>query len=155
ETNADGVMVQFGGQTSVNIGQPLKNEIERRGLDCEILGSSVDAMDLAEDRDRFNVLMDDIRVAQPDGGTARSEGEALDLAHELGYPVLVRPSCVLGGRAMRVVCSDEELRTYIEEAVRVSPEKPILVDEVLEEAVELDVDAVSDGDDVIVGGIME
>lgn len=155
ETNADGVMVQFGGQTSVNIGNPLKTEIERRGLDCEILGSTVDAMDLAEDRDRFNVLMDDIGVVQPEGGTARSEGEALDLAHELGYPVLVRPSYVLGGRAMRVVYSDEELRTYIEEAVRVSPEKPILVDEFLEGAVELDVDAVSDGESVIVGGIME
>jgi carbamoyl-phosphate synthase large subunit len=155
ETGADGVMVQFGGQTSVNIGHPLETELERRGLDCEILGTSVDAMDLAEDRDRFNVLMDDIGVAQPEGGAARSESEALDLAHELGYPVLVRPSYVLGGRAMRVVYNDDELRTYIEEAVRVSPEKPILVDEFLEGAVELDVDAVSDGESVLVGGIME
>jgi len=154
-TDADGVMVQFGGQTSVNIADPLKKEIDRRGLDCAIQGTSVDAMDLAEDRDRFNALMDELDISQPAGGTATSEGEALDLAHELGYPVLVRPSYVLGGRAMEIVYSDDELEEYIEEAVRVSPDKPILVDEFLENAVELDVDAVSDGEDVLVGGIME
>ncbi|MFC7154032.1 carbamoyl-phosphate synthase large subunit [Halomarina halobia] len=154
-TGADGVMVQFGGQTSVNIGAPLETELRRRGLDCEVLGTSVDAMDLAEDRDRFNRLMDGLGVSQPRGGTATSEAEALELAHEIGYPVLVRPSYVLGGRAMDVVYDDEELSTYIEEAVRVSPEKPILIDEFLEDAVELDVDAVSDGEDVLVGGIME
>jgi len=155
ETGADGVMVQFGGQTSVDIGHPLEAEIERRGLDCEIMGTSVDAMDLAEDRDRFNRLMDDLGIAQPEGGSATSEREALDLAHEIGYPVLVRPSYVLGGRAMDIVYSDEDLKEYIEEAVRVSPDKPILVDEFLEDAVELDVDAVSDGEDVLIGGIME
>jgi carbamoyl-phosphate synthase large subunit len=155
ETDADGVMVQFGGQTSVNIGEPLEDEIERRGLDCEIMGTSVEAMDLAEDRDRFNRLMDDLGISQPAGGTATSEAEALELARDLGYPVLVRPSYVLGGRAMDVVHSDEELKGYIEEAVRVSPDKPILVDEFLADAVELDVDAVADGDDVLIGGIME
>ena len=155
ETNADGVMVQFGGQTSVNIGEPLADEIERRGLDCEVMGTSVEAMDLAEDRDRFNRLMDDLGIAQPAGGTATSESEALALANDLGYPVLVRPSYVLGGRAMDVVHSDNELKGYIEEAVRVSPDKPILVDEFLADAVELDVDAVADGDDVLIGGIME
>ncbi len=154
-TGADGVMVQFGGQTSVNVGEPLQDEIERRGLDCEILGTSVEAMDLAEDRDRFNVLMDEIGVAQPDGGTATSRDEALQLAHDVGYPVLVRPSYVLGGRAMRVVEDDEELERYIEEAVRVSPDKPILVDQFLANAVELDVDAVADGTDVLIGGVME
>jgi carbamoyl-phosphate synthase large subunit len=154
-TGADGVMVQFGGQTSVDIGHPLEAEIDRRGLDCEITGTSVDAMDLAEDRDRFNRLMDDLGIAQPEGGSATSEHEALDLAHEIGYPVLVRPSYVLGGRAMDIVYSDDELREYIEEAVRVSPDKPILIDEFLEDAVELDVDAVSDGEDVLIGGIME
>ena len=153
--DADGVMVQFGGQTSVNIGHPLKSEIDRRGLDCEILGTSVDAMDLAEDRDRFNRLMDDLGIAQPEGGTATSEAEALELAGDIGYPVLVRPSYVLGGRAMEVVFSDEELKEYIEEAVRVSPDKPILVDDFLADAVELDVDAVADGDDVLIGGVME
>ncbi len=154
-TGADGVMVQFGGQTSVNIGEPLEAEFERRGLDCEVLGTSVEAMDLAEDRDRFNVLLDEMGVAQPEGGTATSESEALELAHDIGYPVLVRPSYVLGGRAMRVVEDDPELEEYIEEAVRVSPDKPILIDQFLDDAVELDVDAVADGADVLLGGVME
>ncbi|MDH5019418.1 carbamoyl-phosphate synthase large subunit [Halobacterium rubrum] len=154
-TNADGVMVQFGGQTSVDVGDPLEAELERRNLDCEVMGTSVDAMDLAEDRDRFNRLMDELGISQPDGGSATSEAEALDLANEVGYPVLVRPSYVLGGRAMEVVHDDDELRHYVEEAVRVSPDKPILVDEFLANAVELDVDAVSDGEDVLLGGVME
>jgi len=154
-TDADGVMIQFGGQTSVNIGHPLESELDRRGLDCEILGTSVDAMDLAEDRDRFNRLMDDLGILQPEGGSATSEAEALELARGIGYPVLVRPSYVLGGRAMDVVHDDAELREYIEEAVRVSPDKPILVDEFLADAVELDVDAVSDGERVLIGGVME
>jgi len=154
-TDADGAMVQFGGQTSVDIGGPLEAEIERRGLDCEILGTSVDAMDLAEDRDRFNQLMAGLGIAQAEGGSATSKEEALELAHEIGYPVLVRPSYVLGGRAMDVVHNDEDLETYIEEAVRVSPDKPILVDEFLADAVELDVDAVSDGENVLIGGVME
>jgi len=154
-TGADGVMVQFGGQTSVDIGRPLERELDRRGLDCEILGTSVDAMDLAEDRDRFNQLMDGLGIAQAEGGTATSKGEALELAHDIGYPVLVRPSYVLGGRAMEVVYNDADLETYIEEAVRVSPDKPILVDEFLADAVELDVDAVADGESVLIGGVME
>jgi carbamoyl-phosphate synthase large subunit len=154
-TEADGVMVQFGGQTSVDIGEPLEKELDRRDLDCEVLGTSVDAMDLAEDRDRFNRLMDELGIAQAEGATATSKAEALDLAHEIGYPVLVRPSYVLGGRAMDVVYNDEDLETYIEEAVRVSPEKPILIDDFLADAVELDVDAVSDGENVLIGGVME
>src|SRR6056297_2171783 len=154
-TGADGVMVQFGGQTSVNIGEPLEEELQRRELDCEIMGTTVEAMDLAEDRDRFNELMDELGIAQPEGGTAFSKEEALELAHDIGYPVLVRPSYVLGGRAMDVVYDDDELKEYIEEAVRVSPDKPILVDEFLADAVELDVDAVADGEDVLIGGIME
>jgi carbamoyl-phosphate synthase large subunit len=154
-TGADGVMVQFGGQTSVNIGHPLRSELDRRGLDAEILGTSVDAMDLAEDRDRFNRLMDDLGILQPEGGAATSEAEALELARGIGYPVLVRPSYVLGGRAMDVVHDDEALREYIEEAARVGQDKPVLVDEFLEDAVELDVDAVADGEDVLIGGIME
>ncbi|WEL21466.1 carbamoyl-phosphate synthase large subunit [Halorhabdus sp. BNX81] len=155
ETGADGVMVQFGGQTSVDIGHPLEAELERRDLDCEVMGTSVDAMDLAEDRDRFNRLMDDLGIAQAEGGTATSETEALELARDIGYPVLVRPSYVLGGRAMEVVYNDDDLKTYIEEAVRVSPDKPILVDDFLADAIELDVDAVADGEDILIGGIME
>ncbi|RLN01774.1 carbamoyl-phosphate synthase large subunit [Haloarcula sp. Atlit-7R] len=154
-TNADGVMVQFGGQTSVDIGHPLEQELKRRDLDCEIMGTSVDAMDLAEDRDRFNKLMDELGISQAEGGSATSKEEALELAHDIGYPVLVRPSYVLGGRAMDVVYNDEDLETYIEEAVRVSPDKPILVDEFLADAVELDVDAVADEDDILIGGVME
>ncbi|WP_336357668.1 carbamoyl-phosphate synthase large subunit [Haloarcula sp. CGMCC 1.6347] len=154
-TEADGVMVQFGGQTSVDIGHPLEQELQRRDLDCEIMGTSVDAMDLAEDRDRFNKLMDELGISQAEGGSATSKEEALDLAHDIGYPVLVRPSYVLGGRAMDVVYNDDDLETYIEEAVRVSPDKPILVDEFLADAVELDVDAVADEDDVLIGGVME
>jgi carbamoyl-phosphate synthase large subunit len=154
-TDADGVMVQFGGQTSVNVGDPLEAELERRGLDCAVLGTSVEAMDLAENRDRFNALMDELGVAQPEGGTARSREEAVALAEDIGYPVLVRPSYVLGGRAMEVVEDEEDLVEYIQEAVRVSPDHPILVDEFLQEAVELDVDAVADGEDVLIGGVME
>jgi carbamoyl-phosphate synthase large subunit len=112
-------------------------------------------MDLAEDRDRFNRLMDQRGIAQPEGGSATSEAEALELANDIGYPVLVRPSYVLGGRAMDVVYNDDDLKEYIEEAVRVSPDKPILIDEFLDDAVELDVDAVADGEDVIIGGVME
>jgi carbamoyl-phosphate synthase large subunit len=154
-TGADGVMVQFGGQTSVDIGEPLEDELARRDLNCEILGTSVEAMDLAEDRDRFNKLMAELGIAQAEGGTATSKEEAIELAHDIGYPVLVRPSYVLGGRAMDVVYNDDDLETYIEEAVRVSPDKPILVDEFLADAVELDVDAVADEESVLIGGVME
>ena len=154
-TDADGVMVQFGGQTSVNIAHPLQAEIDRRGLDCAIMGTPVDAIDLAEDRDRFNAIIEDAGIRQPEGGTARSSDEAIGMANAIGYPVLVRPSYVLGGRAMRVVHSDAELRQYIDEAVRVSPTKPILLDEFLADAIELDVDAVADGEAVLIGGIME
>ncbi len=154
-TNADGVMVQFGGQTSVDVARPLEEEIKRRNLDCEILGTSVDSIDLAENRDRFNELMEGLGIEQPDGGAAASKEEAISLAEEIGYPVLVRPSYVLGGRAMEVVENEDELLTYIEEAAKVSPDQPVLVDEFIENAVELDVDAVSDGEQILMGGIME
>ena len=154
-TDADGVAVQFGGQTSVEVGEPLAAELDRRGLDCEILGTSPEAMDLAEDRDRFNRLLDERGIAQPEGGSAESIEEAVELAAEIGYPVLTRPSYVLGGRAMEIVHDETELREYVAEAVRVSPDRPILIDEFLDDAVELDVDAVADGEDVLLGGIME
>ena len=154
-TDADGVAVQFGGQTSVEVGEPLAAELDRRGLDCEILGTSPEAMDLAEDRDRFNRLLDERGIEQPEGGSAESVDEAVELAAEIGYPVLTRPSYVLGGRAMEIVHDEAELREYVAEAVRVSPDRPILIDEFLDDAVELDVDAVADGEDVLLGGIME
>ena len=154
-TNADGVMLQFGGNTSVSVAEPLREELARRGLECEILGTSAAAMDLAEDRDRFNRLLDERGVRQPAGGSATSEAEAVSLADRLGYPVLVRPSYVLGGRAMAVVHDEQELREYAAAATQVSPDHPILVDEFLADAVELDVDAVADGEDVLIGGIME
>ena len=151
----DDVMTQFGGQTSVNLAVPLAEEFERKGLDAQVVGTDPDSMDLAEDRDRFNELMDEMGVQQPEGGTGYSEEEALELAEEIGYPVLVRPSYVLGGRAMEVVWDELELREYMQEAVRVSPDHPILIDNFLADAVELDVDAVSDGENVLIGGIME
>ncbi|MDY7080902.1 MAG: carbamoyl-phosphate synthase large subunit, partial [Halobacteria archaeon] len=153
--NVDHVMTQFGGQTSVNLAVPLAEETERKELDCDVVGTSADSMDLAEDRDRFNALMDEIGVSQPEGGTGHSEEEALEIADEIGYPVLVRPSYVLGGRAMEVVWDELELREYMEEAVRVSPDHPILIDNFLANSVELDVDAVSDGENVLIGAIME
>ena len=154
-TGADGVMVQFGGQTSVDVARPLEAELKRRDLDCSILGTGVDAMDLAENRDRFHRLLEEHGIAQPAGGTARTMAEAEQLAADIGYPVLVRPSYVLGGRAMEVVHDPDELQSYIDEAAAVSPDQPILIDEFLEDAVELDVDAVSDGESVLIGGIME
>jgi carbamoyl-phosphate synthase large subunit len=153
--NIDDVMTQFGGQTSVNLAVPLAEEFERKDLDAQVVGTDPDSMDLAEDRDRFNELMDEMGVQQPEGGTGYSEEEALELAEDIGYPVLVRPSYVLGGRAMEVVWDELELREYMQEAVRVSPDHPILIDNFLADAVELDVDAVSDGENVLIGGIME
>ena len=153
--DVDHVMTQFGGQTSVNLAVPLGEEFDRKDLDSQVVGTDPDSMDLAEDRDRFNALMDEIGVRQPEGGTATSEDEAIALADEIGYPLLVRPSYVLGGRAMEVVWDELELREYMEEAVRVSPDHPILIDNFLADAVELDIDAVSDGEDVLIGAIME
>ncbi|MFW6449128.1 MAG: carbamoyl-phosphate synthase large subunit, partial [Halobacteriota archaeon] len=154
-TGADGIMVQFGGQSAVDVAGPLEDELRRRGLDAEILGTTVEAMDLAEDRDRFNRLLDEHGIAQPEGGAATTMAEAEALAAEIGYPVLVRPSYVLGGRAMEVVEDPAALRSFIEEAVAVSPDRPVLIDEYLDDAVELDVDAVTDGETLVVGGIME
>ncbi|RQD82803.1 MAG: carbamoyl-phosphate synthase large subunit [Methanocalculus sp. MSAO_Arc2] len=150
-----GVMVQFGGQNSVNLTIPIHNEIQRLGLSTQILGTTPDAMDVAEDRDRFSVLLDNLAIPSPANGSAYSESEAFDIVARIGYPVLVRPSYVLGGRAMELVHDEIELKTYIKEAVRVSRKHPVLIDRFLQDAVELDVDAVSDGTDVLIGGIME
>jgi carbamoyl-phosphate synthase large subunit len=150
-----GVMVQFGGQNAVNLAVPIEKEIRRFGLSTRILGTSPDAMDIAEDRDRFSMLLTKLGVPSPANSSAYSEGEAKAMAEKIGYPVLVRPSYVLGGRAMEIVHDERELETYMKEAVRVSRNHPVLIDSYLQNAVELDVDAVCDGTDVLIGGIME
>ena len=150
-----GVMVQFGGQTSVNLAVPLEKEIKRRGLKTLILGTTPDSIDMAEDRERFNMLMRELNIPQPEAGIAFSPEEAKAVAARIGYPVLVRPSYVLGGRAMEIVYEEAGLDVYMREAVRVSREHPVLIDDFLQNAVEIDVDAVCDGTDVLIGAIME
>ncbi len=144
-----GVIVQFGGQT------PLKLAVPLRDAGVPILGTSPDAIDRAEDRQRFNALITELGLHQAAGSTARSLDEARVIAVKIGYPVVVRPSYVLGGRAMRIVYDDQDLGEFMQEAVRVSPEHPVLIDKFLEDAIEIDVDAVSDGTRVLVGGVME
>jgi carbamoyl-phosphate synthase large subunit len=147
--NPDGVIVQFGGQTPLKLALPL----ERAGV--KIIGTSPDNIDLAEDRERFAELLHRLDIKQPDNGIARSYEAAFEIAGRLGYPVLVRPSYVLGGRAMQIVYDSEELRNYMTHAVAASPEHPVLIDKFLDDAVEVDVDALGDGEDVVIGGIME
>src|SRR5215510_7492119 len=144
-----GVIVQFGGQTPLKLAVPLEQE------GVSILGTSPDSIDQAEDRERFKEVLDKLGLRQPPSGTSRSLGEALRIADGIGYPVLVRPSYVLGGRAMQIVYDEENLRRYMREAVLASPEHPVLVDKFLDDATEVDVDAVSDGHQVVIGGIME
>ncbi len=144
-----GVIVQFGGQTPLRLALPL----ERAGV--PILGTPADAIDRAEDRERFAQLLRKLGLRQPENGTARDIAAALRLAANIGYPVLVRPSYVLGGRAMQIVHDEAELETYMREAVMVSPEHPVLVDRFLANAIEVDVDAICDGELAIIGGIME
>jgi len=143
-----GVIVQFGGQTALN----LAGELARRGVN--ILGTSLDAMDEAEDREKFEQLMERLGIAMPEGRTVFTVEEAAVVAQEIGYPVLVRPSYVLGGRAMEIVYNEMELLTYMEHAVKVNPEHPVLIDRYLV-GTEVEVDAISDGVDVYIPGIME
>jgi carbamoyl-phosphate synthase large subunit len=144
-----GVIVQFGGQTPLK----LANDLERAGI--PILGTAPDSIDLAEDRKRFQALLGDLGLRQPPNGTATSKEEALAVAEKIGYPVLIRPSYVLGGRAMEIVHNPERLERYIATAVKVSGKNPVLIDSYLREAVEVDVDAVADGTDVFIAGVME
>jgi len=145
----EGVIVQFGGQT------PLKLAVALEKAGVPIIGTSPDAIDRAEDRERFKQLLDDLRLEQPPNGTARSVDEAAAIAARLTYPVLLRPSYVLGGRAMEIVHSEDGLRDYMQRAVKASPDHPVLVDKFLDDAIEIDVDCVSDGKTVVVGGVME
>jgi carbamoyl-phosphate synthase large subunit len=144
-----GVIVQFGGQTPLKLAMAL----EKAGV--PIIGTSPDAIDRAEDRERFQALLHKLGLKQPENGLARSFEEAEKVAERIGYPVVVRPSYVLGGRAMEIVYEVEQLRAYMKHAVEASPEHPILVDKFLEETIEVDVDALADGTDVVIGGIMQ
>ncbi len=145
----EGVIVQFGGQTPLKLAVPL----EREGV--KILGTPPDAIDRAEDRKRFRQLLLKLGLRQPESGTAMSTEEAREVASRIGYPVMVRPSYVLGGRAMEIVYDEEALVEYMQKAVKASPEHPVLIDKYLVDAIEVDVDAVADGERVIVGGVME
>ncbi len=145
----EGVIVQFGGQTPLNIA----NELVENGV--EILGTSPDAIDLAEDRDRFRQLMRDMDIPQPASGMASNLDQALGVAARIGYPLIVRPSYVLGGRAMEVVYDDEMLTEYMNAAVEVSPDRPILIEKFLENAIEAEADAIADGTDAFVPAVME
>jgi carbamoyl-phosphate synthase large subunit len=147
--NPEGVIVQFGGQTPLNLAVPLA----RAGV--PILGTSPDSIDRAEDRKRFQQLLHKLDLRQPENGTAQTAEEALVVAARISYPVVVRPSYVLGGRAMRIVYNEKDLTSYMQSAIDVSPERPILIDKFLKDAVEIDVDAVSDGETTIIGGIMQ
>ncbi len=144
-----GVIVQYGGQTPLKLARAL----EANGV--PIIGTTPDMIDAAEDRERFQKLLNDLGLLQPPNATARTEKDALVLAEKLGYPLVVRPSYVLGGRAMQIVHSEDDLARYMREAVKVSNDSPVLLDRFLNDAIEVDVDALSDGEEVLIGGIME
>ncbi|KAG6408282.1 hypothetical protein SASPL_131287 [Salvia splendens] len=159
----DGIIVQFGGQTPLKLSLPIQQYIDEHKPKCRsgseivrIWGTSPDSIDAAEDRKRFNAILTELKIEQPEGGIARSEEDALAIAAKIGYPVVVRPSYVLGGRAMEIVYSDEKLITYLETAVKVDPDRPVLVDKYLSDAIEIDIDALADSyGNVVIGGIME
>jgi len=144
-----GIIVQFGGQTPLNLAMPLKHS------GVKIIGTSPESIDLAEDRKRFNKLLEEIEIPQAPGVMAASLEEAVQGARKIGYPVLVRPSYVLGGRAMVIAYDEETVTRYMKEAVEYSQDRPVLIDQFLEDAIEVDVDALSDGEDVVIGGIMQ
>jgi carbamoyl-phosphate synthase large subunit len=145
----EGVIIQFGGQTPLK----LAGALEKAGV--PLWGTSTDSIDLAEDRERFGRLLNEAGIPIPDHGTATSEQEALEIAERIGFPVVVRPSYVLGGRAMAIVWDEETLRGYMRDAVKASPERPVLVDRFLQNAYEVDVDAISDGNRVVIAGVMQ
>jgi carbamoyl-phosphate synthase large subunit len=144
-----GVIIQFGGQT------PLKLALRLQGAGVNILGTSPDSIDLAEDRKRFGNMLKNLGIPQPENGMALNEVDAAKIATRIGYPVIVRPSYVLGGRAMSIVYNEDTLKDYVKNATEVSGDRPILIDKFLERAIEVDVDAIYDGEELFIGGIME
>ncbi|KAG9439789.1 hypothetical protein H6P81_019954 [Aristolochia fimbriata] len=158
-----GIIVQFGGQTPLKLALPIQHYLDKHMPMCasgkhpvQIWGTSPDSIDAAEDRERFNAILKELEIEQPKGGIAKSEADALAIAMDIGYPVVVRPSYVLGGRGMEIVYSDDKLLTYLETAVEVDPDRPVLVDKYLSDACEIDVDALADSKgNVVIGGIME
>jgi carbamoyl-phosphate synthase large subunit len=147
--NPAGVVVTFGGQTPLKLAKAL----EAAGV--PIMGTKPEAIDLAEDRRRFSAVLDELGIAYPAAGTANSFDEALEVARRIGFPLLVRPSYVLGGRGMVIAYNEDYLERYMHEATSVSPDHPVLLDRFLEGAIEVDVDAVCDGESVYIGGVME
>jgi carbamoyl-phosphate synthase large subunit len=145
----EGVIVQYGGQTPLKLARALE------AAGAPIIGTSPDSIDLAEDRERFQKLVQNLGLKQPPNGTARNINQAVDIATDVGYPLVVRPSYVLGGRAMEIVHNEDDLRVYMDEAVQVSNDSPVLLDRFLDLAVEVDVDCISDGKEVLIGGVME
>jgi carbamoyl-phosphate synthase large subunit len=154
--NPVGIIVQFGGQTPLKLAVPLQEYLQKANSITKIWGTSPDSIDMAENRERFEKILQELNIAQPPNGMARSYEDALIVAKRIGYPVVVRPSYVLGGRAMEIVYSDTELERYMTFAVQVEPDHPILIDKFLENAIEVDVDAIADHTgNVVIGGIME
>ncbi len=151
----DGIILQFGGQTSVNLAIPLEGYLKKSGLKTKILGTSPKDVNTSEDRELFRALMRKVGITQPDAATGFSFDEVKDIARRMGYPVLVRPSYVLGGRGMEIVHDEDELRGFMREAVKITKDHPVIVDRFLDNAIEVDVDAVSDGKDVFISGIQE
>ncbi|MBD2150460.1 carbamoyl-phosphate synthase large subunit [Pseudanabaena sp. FACHB-1277] len=152
----EGVIIQFGGQTPLKLSVPLLRYLEEHNSNTKIWGTSPDSIDIAEDRERFEAICQELGITQPNNGLARSEEEAVVIAQRVGYPVVVRPSYVLGGRGMEVVYSDAELEDYMRRAIIIEPEHPVLIDHFLEGAIEVDVDAIADQQgNVTIGGIME
>ncbi|OYQ67342.1 carbamoyl phosphate synthase large subunit [Pseudanabaena sp. SR411] len=152
----EGVIIQFGGQTPLKLSVPLLKYLQDTNSTTKIWGTSPDSIDIAEDRERFEAICQEIGILQPNNGLARSEEEAVAIAQRVGYPVVVRPSYVLGGRGMEVVYSDAELEDYMRRAIIIEPEHPVLIDHFLEGAIEVDVDAIADQlGNVTIGGIME